>query len=38
VLQFHEHATVIIDEAAAAKLTLADYYKYTYDNKPAWQL
>ncbi|MGN6126429.1 MAG: glucosamine-6-phosphate deaminase [Humibacter sp.] len=38
VLQFHEHATVIIDEAAASKLRLADYYTYTYDNKPAWQL
>ena len=38
VLQFHEHATVIIDEAAASKLRLADYYRYTYDNKPAWQL
>ncbi|QDZ14825.1 glucosamine-6-phosphate deaminase [Humibacter ginsenosidimutans] len=38
VLQFHEHATVIIDEAAASKLRLADYYTYTYDNKPSWQL
>ena len=38
VLQLHEHATVIIDEAAASKLTLADYYRYTYANKPAWQL
>jgi glucosamine-6-phosphate deaminase len=38
ILQFHEHATVIVDEAAASKLRLADYYKYTYDNKPAWQL
>lgn len=38
VLQFHEHATVIIDEAAAAKLKLADYYTYTYANKPDWQL
>ena len=38
ILQFHEHATVIVDEAAASKLRLAEYYKYTYDNKPAWQL
>jgi glucosamine-6-phosphate deaminase len=36
-LQLHEHATVIVDEAAASKLRLADYYRYTYDNKPAWQ-
>ena len=29
-LQLHEHATVIVDEAAAARLTLTDYYRYTY--------
>jgi glucosamine-6-phosphate deaminase len=38
VLQFHPHATVILDEAAAEQLTLADYYRYTYANKPSWQL
>ena len=37
VLQFHEHAYVIIDEAAASALTLGDYYKHTYANKPDWQ-
>lgn len=37
VLQLHEHATVVVDEDAAAGLKLADYYRYTYDNKPAWQ-
>jgi glucosamine-6-phosphate deaminase len=37
VLQFHPHATVIVDEAAAAALSLADYYRYTYANKPDWQ-
>ncbi len=37
VLQFHQHATVIIDDAAAAELSLADYYRYTYANKPSWQ-
>lgn len=36
-LQLHEHATVIVDEEAAAGLQLADYYRYTYDNKPEWQ-
>jgi glucosamine-6-phosphate deaminase len=37
ILQFHPHATVIIDDAAAAQLTLSDYYRHTYANKPAWQ-
>jgi glucosamine-6-phosphate deaminase len=37
ILQFHPHATVIVDEAAAARLTLSDYYRHTYANKPAWQ-
>jgi glucosamine-6-phosphate deaminase len=36
-IQLHPHATVVLDEAAASKLTLADYYRYTYNNKPAWQ-
>lgn len=36
-LQLHQHATVIVDEAAAANLTQADYYRYVYLNKPAWQ-
>jgi glucosamine-6-phosphate deaminase len=36
-LQLHEHATVVVDEAAAAQLTLGDYYRWTYDNKPDWQ-
>ncbi|MHA7153525.1 glucosamine-6-phosphate deaminase [Arthrobacter sp. TMN-50] len=37
VLQLHPHATVLIDEAAASGLKLADYYRHTYANKPAWQ-
>ena len=37
VLQFHPHATVIVDDAAASRLTLADYYRHTYAHKPAWQ-
>jgi glucosamine-6-phosphate deaminase len=36
-LQLHEHAIVIVDRAAASKLKLADYYTYTYVNKPDWQ-
>ena len=37
ILQFHPHATVIIDEDAASRLTLTDYYRHTYANKPDWQ-
>ncbi|WP_460797257.1 glucosamine-6-phosphate deaminase [Microbacterium sp. GXF0217] len=36
-IQLHAHATVVVDEAAASKLKLADYYRYTFANKPAWQ-
>lgn len=37
VLQMHPHTTVLVDEAAASSLRLADYYRHTYDNKPEWQ-
>jgi glucosamine-6-phosphate deaminase len=36
-LQLHAHATVVVDEAAASKLKLADYFRHTYADKPAWQ-
>lgn len=36
-IQMHPHATVLIDEEAAADLTLADYYRETVRNKPGWQ-
>ncbi|MFG3657650.1 glucosamine-6-phosphate deaminase [Streptomyces sp. NPDC047706] len=36
-LQLHPHATVVVDEAAASKLKLADYFRHTYANKPQWQ-
>lgn len=36
-IQLHPHATVIIDEAAASRLAHADYYRYAFANKPAWQ-
>lgn len=36
-IQLHPHVTVIVDEAAAAKLQNADYYRYAWANKPAWQ-
>lgn len=37
ILQLHPSVCVIIDEAAASRLSLADYYRYTYENKPALQ-
>jgi glucosamine-6-phosphate deaminase len=36
-LQLHPHATVVVDEAAAAGLRLAGYYRETRLAKPAWQ-
>ncbi|MFI1245592.1 glucosamine-6-phosphate deaminase [Streptomyces anulatus] len=36
-LQLHPHATVVVDEAAASKLKLADYFRATYAAKPGWQ-
>ncbi|MFB7172703.1 glucosamine-6-phosphate deaminase [Streptomyces sp. NPDC056254] len=36
-LQLHRHATVVVDEAAASKLKLADYFRHTYADKPSWQ-
>jgi glucosamine-6-phosphate deaminase len=37
VLQHHPHVSVLVDEPAAAGLQLADYYRQTYADKPAWQ-
>jgi glucosamine-6-phosphate deaminase len=36
-LQLHPHATVVVDEPAAARLSLAGYYRETWAHKPAWQ-
>ncbi|QMU77624.1 glucosamine-6-phosphate deaminase [Streptacidiphilus sp. PB12-B1b] len=36
-LQLHPHATVVVDEAAASELKLADYFRATYAAKPSWQ-
>ncbi len=38
VLQMHPNAIVILDEAAASKLSKIDYYKWVYKNKPEWQI
>ena len=37
ILQHHPTAKIFIDEAAASKLRLANYYRWVYDNKPGWQ-
>lgn len=36
-LQLHAHATVIADEAAAARLAFRAYYDTVAAQKPAWQ-
>ena len=36
-VQLHPHATIVVDEAAASALTLADYYRATFAGKPPWQ-
>ncbi|HLS14908.1 MAG TPA: glucosamine-6-phosphate deaminase [Beutenbergiaceae bacterium] len=37
VLQHHPHVSALIDEGAAARLQLADYYRETFAAKPDWQ-
>jgi glucosamine-6-phosphate deaminase len=36
-LQLHRSATAIIDEEAARRLMMIDYYRWVYANKPDWQ-
>ncbi|HEY3547320.1 MAG TPA: glucosamine-6-phosphate deaminase [Propionicimonas sp.] len=37
IMQLHPYATVLVDDAAAGRLQLADYFRQTYADKPAWQ-
>ena len=37
ILQHHPNAKVFIDDAAAAQLKRADYYRWVYAGKPDWQ-
>ncbi|MGH3677372.1 MAG: glucosamine-6-phosphate deaminase [Mycobacterium sp.] len=37
ILQLHPHVTVLLDEAAARRLQLVDYYREAYRSKPTWQ-
>ncbi len=36
-LQLHARCTVVVDEAAAAKLQAGDYYRWIFDNEPEWE-
>ena len=36
-VQLHPHATVVVDEGAAAALGLAGYFRETWAHKPPWQ-
>jgi glucosamine-6-phosphate deaminase len=37
ILQLHPHATLVVDDKAAADLVRADYYRYAAAHKPNWQ-
>jgi glucosamine-6-phosphate deaminase len=37
VLQMHRTVRVFTDEGAAEKLTRREYFRWVFDNKPAWQ-
>jgi glucosamine-6-phosphate deaminase len=37
ILQHHPHVSVLLDEASAGRLQLADYYRQTWAAKPQWQ-
>jgi glucosamine-6-phosphate deaminase len=37
ILQTHQYATIVVDEAAASKLANHEYYRWAYANKPSWQ-
>lgn len=37
ILQMHPTAKLYLDEGSASKLARSDYYRWVFDNKPAWQ-
>lgn len=37
VLQMHPRATIVVDEAAASKLVLGEYYRHAFATKMDWQ-
>jgi glucosamine-6-phosphate deaminase len=36
-LQLHPRCTVVVDEAAAARLTQQDFYRWIFANEPEWK-
>ena len=36
-LQLHPRCTVVVDEAAASKLTEVEYYRWIFENEPEWR-
>jgi len=36
-LQLHPKCTVVVDEAAAARLKEKDYYRWIFENEPEWE-
>jgi glucosamine-6-phosphate deaminase len=36
-LQLHPHCTIVVDEEAAAKLKMRDYYDWIFNNEPEWE-
>ncbi|HWB97675.1 MAG TPA: glucosamine-6-phosphate deaminase [Bryobacteraceae bacterium] len=36
-LQLHPKCTVVVDEAAAARLKETDYYRWIFENEPEWE-
>jgi glucosamine-6-phosphate deaminase len=37
VLQLHPNVTICLDEKAASRLKMKNYYRWVYENKPEWQ-
>jgi len=37
ILQMHPVAKALLDEPAASRLTLGEYYRWVYAHKPDWQ-
>lgn len=37
ILQMHPAATVVIDRAAASRLSLTEYYEFVFAHRPDWQ-
>lgn len=36
-LQMHPRCAIVVDEAAASRLTLQDYYRWIFSHEPEWQ-